>query len=459
LTSVGATANGAAYRRNAEEIRTGIAAYQQAFYQADGLEGQIRELVDTTMINKAHDVQTNAEAIKASGIAEQKQGEQDTRATMERTSALIVGFSAGGLVLATVLAWLIGRGISAPVVRMGVAMRALASGDKTVAIPGLNRKDEIGDMAATVQVFKQSMIETERLRMEQEALKKRTEAERRQAMLHLATRFEQSVGDVVRGVGSASTELRATAQAMSATAEETTRQSTMVAASSEQATHNVQTVASATEELTASINEISQQVAQASVMIDKGVREATLSKDQVTGLTTAAEKIGNVVKIISDIASQTNLLALNATIEAARAGEAGKGFAVVASEVKTLASQTAKATEEIAGQIRAIQEATQVSAQLILGITATIGDVSKVTSAIAASVEEQGAATQEIARNVMQAAQGTQEVSGNIISVNQAAQETGAAAAQMLSSAAELSENGELLKVQVEAFLSEVRAA
>jgi methyl-accepting chemotaxis protein len=342
---------------------------------------------------------------------------------------------------------------------MGVAMRALASGDKTVAIPGLNRKDEIGDMAATVQVFKQSMIETERLRMEQEALKKRTEAERRQAMLHLATRFEQSVGDVVRGVGSASTELRATAQAMSATAEETTRQSTMVAASSEQATHNVQTVASATEELTASINEISQQVAQASVMIDKGVREATLSKDQVTGLTTAAEKIGNVVKIISDIASQTNLLALNATIEAARAGEAGKGFAVVASEVKTLASQTAKATEEIAGQIRAIQEATQVSAQLILGITATIGDVSKVTSAIAASVEEQGAATQEIARNVMQAAQGTQEVSGNIISVNQAAQETGAAAAQMLSSAAELSENGELLKVQVEAFLSEVRAA
>jgi methyl-accepting chemotaxis protein len=308
-------------------------------------------------------------------------------------------------------------------------------------------------------VFKDNMLETDRLRVEQEAAKLRAEAERRQSMLQLADGFESRVGNIVKGVAAASTELQSTAQALAATAEETMRQSTAVAGASEEATQNVQTVASATEELSASISEISHQVAQASGMIREGVRQANLSNEQVQGLTGASERIGDVVRIISGIAGQTNLLALNATIEAARAGDAGKGFAVVASEVKALANQTAKATEEIAALIRMIQDATQSSAQLIRGIAETIGRVDEVATTIALAVEQQGSATQEIARNVLQAAQGTQEVSGSIGGVSQAAQETGAAATEMLASAGELSKNGETLKTQMDMFLREIRAA
>jgi methyl-accepting chemotaxis protein len=278
-------------------------------------------------------------------------------------------------------------------------------------------------------------------------------------LVTLANTFETQVGNIVEGVASAATELQATAQAMAATAEETTRQSAAVAEASGHATLNMQTVSAATEELSASIREISQQTTQASAMIKNSVQQAARSNEQVQGLTAAAEKIGDVVRIISGIAGQTNLLALNATIEAARAGDAGKGFAVVASEVKALATQTAKATEEIASQIRAIQEATQASAQSIQGITESIGKVSETTTAIASSVEEQGAATQEISRSVTQVAEGTHEVSGNIVSVSQAAQQTAAAAVQVLTSAGQLSQNGETLRAQVATFLQEVRAA
>jgi methyl-accepting chemotaxis protein len=271
--------------------------------------------------------------------------------------------------------------------------------------------------------------------------------------------FEASITGVVDSVASAATELRSTAQAMAATSEETTRQSTTVAAASEQATQNVQTVASAAEELSASIREISQQVTQASAVIQEGVRQAVASNEQVQGLVATAEKIGDVVEIISGIAGQTNLLALNATIEAARAGDAGKGFAVVASEVKALANQTAKATDEIAAQIRSIQEATQLAVHSIQGVTGTIEKINETATAIASAVEEQGAATQEISRNVLQAAQGTQEVSSNIASVSEAAQQTGTAATQVLTSAGELSQNGEALKMKMHAFLRDVRAA
>jgi methyl-accepting chemotaxis protein len=363
------------------------------------------------------------------------------------------------LLVAGIMGVVLTRGIAAPIRSMREVMAKLARGDTSVAVPGIGRKDEVGGMAGAVQVFKDSMIETERLRAGQEAQKQRAEQERRQAMLDLAAKFEASVGGIVEGVASAATELQSTAQSMAATSEETTRQSTTVAAASEQATQNVQTVAAATEELTASIREISQQITHASAVINDGVQQATRSNEQVQSLTTSAEKIGDVVKIISGIAAQTNLLALNATIEAARAGDAGKGFAVVASEVKALANQTAKATEEIALQIRAIQETTQVSAQSIQRVSETIGKVSKTATAIASAVEEQGAATQEISRNVLQAAQGTQEVSSNVVSVSQAAQQTGAAATQVLASANELSQNGETLKAQVGAFLKEVRAA
>ena len=363
------------------------------------------------------------------------------------------------LALSVMLGVWLARGITRPISSMTQAMRRLAGGDASVAIPALARKDEVGAMASAVQVFKHNMIETERLRAEQEAQKQLAEQERRRTTLDLAARFETSVGGIVEDVASAAADLQSTAQTMAATAEETSRQSTTVAAASEQATQNVQTVAAAAEELSASIREIGQQVTQASVMIQGGVQQATRSSEQVLGLTAAAEKIGDVVKIISDIARQTNLLALNATIEAARAGDAGKGFAVVASEVKALANQTAKATEEIAAQIKAIQETTQASARAIQGITETIGNVNETAAAIASAVEEQGAVTQEISRNVLQAAQGTQEVSGNIVGVSQAAQQTGTAAVQLLASAGELSKNGEALKAQLKAFLHDVRAA
>ena len=387
---------------------------------------------------------------------------------VSRSAAQEAAFSASylvtvlGGVISLVIAVLMGvaltRGIGRPIVSMCQAMRKLAGGDTSVAIPAVDRKDEVGDMASTVQVFKDNMIEADRLRGQQQAEQQRQSA-RGKTIEASITRFESSVGGILDSVASAATELQSTAQSMSATAEETTRQSTTVAAASEQATQNVQTVASATEELSASIQEISHQVAQTSAMINDGVQQATRSNEQVQGLTTAAEKIGEVVKIISDIAAQTNLLALNATIEAARAGDAGKGFAVVASEVKALANQTAKATGEIAAQIKAIQEATQISAQSIQSVTDTIHKVSETATAIASAVEQQGAATQEISRNVVQAAQGTQEVSGTIAGVSQAARQTGEVSVQVLASAGGLSRNGAALKAQVTAFLDEVRAA
>ena len=402
-----------------------------------------------------------------SKVAEIAQGERTllTARSAAQEEAFATSFQTtviGGvasLLVAVFMGVVLTRGIAAPIASMREVMAKLAHGDSSVAVPGIGRRDEVGGMAGAVQVFKDNMIETERLRAEQEAQKRRGEQERRQAMLGLAARFEASVGGIVDGVASAATELQLTAQSMAATSEETTRQSTTVAATSQQVTQNVQTVASATEELSASVREISQQITQTSTMIRNGVQQTTRSNEQVQGLTAAAEKIGTVVKIISDIASQTNLLALNATIEAARAGDAGKGFAVVASEVKALANQTAKATEEIAMQIKAIQEATQISALSIQMVTETIGKVNETAAAIAAAVEEQGAATQEIARNVTQAAQGTQEVSGNVGGVTQAAQQTGAAATQVLASASELSQNSEALKAQVQTFLQEVRAA
>ncbi|HEY4164419.1 MAG TPA: methyl-accepting chemotaxis protein [Dongiaceae bacterium] len=352
----------------------------------------------------------------------------------------------------------VARGITKPVAGMTQAMGTLAGGDTTVEIPAQGRKDEIGRMAAAVQVFKENMIETDRLRKEQEEAKKRSEAEQRQAMLDLAAKFESSVGGVVEGVSASAAELQATAESMSATAEETSRQSTAVAAASEQTTQNVQTVASATEELSASIGEIGNQVNESNRIVGEAVRQAGETTAKVQGLSEAAQKIGEVVRLINDIAGQTNLLALNATIEAARAGESGKGFAVVASEVKILATQTAKATEEIAGQVRAIQDATASSAQAIEAITRTIGRVNEISTSIASAVEEQGAATQEISRNVQQAAQGTTEVSSNITGVTRAAQDTGAAASQVLGAATELGKNGALLKTQVDQFLRTVRA-
>jgi len=362
------------------------------------------------------------------------------------------------LIAALIAAWL-GRSLGQPIRKLEEAMGQISAGTLNVVVPGARRSDEIGSMARAVEVFKDGLAETTGLRAAQEQQRMNAEGDRRKTLQALATRFEDGVGSVVAAVGTAAVELRTTAQSMAATAEESVGQTATVAAASEVATQNAQAVAAAIEELNASVNEIAQRVNESAKVSGSALDQANTTNAQINGLADAAQRIGDVVKLISEIAAQTNLLALNATIEAARAGESGRGFAVVASEVKALATQTSKATDEISAQVTAIQNATKVSVEAIGGITSTIGRVSEIASAIASAVEEQSAATREIAQNVSEAARSTGEVSQNIGGVTEAARQTGEAAARVVDSSAELSRNGDLLRTQVEAFLREVRAA
>jgi methyl-accepting chemotaxis protein len=355
------------------------------------------------------------------------------------------------------LAFVIGRGISRPVKQLADAMSRLTAGDKSVEVPVVGT-DEVAEMAGAFGVFKASMIKAEELAAK-ELEQQRARAERARQIELLTDKFDQDVTLVLKAVSAATTEMQATAASMTSTAEETARQATAVANASEEASTNVTTVSVATEELTASIHEISRQVQQSAQVAGRAVADADRTNVQVKGLADAAQKIGEVVGLINDIASQTNLLALNATIEAARAGEAGKGFAVVASEVKSLANQTAKATEEIGSQIGGIQQATTEAVSAIQSIAATIREINDIATAIASAVEEQGAATQEIARNVQQASAGTQEVSSNITGVSEAAAATGAAAEQVNTAASELSQQSETLRGKVETFLTSIKAA
>ena len=357
------------------------------------------------------------------------------------------------------LSLLIGRSISGAIASMVSSMTRLAGGDVKIAISGLGRKDEIGEMAGAVEVFKKNMIEADRLRAEQLQAEQHQVAQRKADMRALADAFEGAVGEIVETVSSAATELEASANTLTQAAEQSQSLATTVAAASEEASTNVQSVASASEELTSSVNEISRQVQESSRVANEAVDQAQKTNSRVSELSKAASRIGDVVELINTIAGQTNLLALNATIEAARAGEAGRGFAVVASEVKALAEQTAKATGEISQQISGIQAATQESVGAIKEISDTIGRMSEISSTIAAAVEEQGAATQEISRNIQQAAMGTQQVSSNITDVQHGATATGSASAQVHSSAKSLSSESNRLKLEVSKFLDSVRAA
>jgi len=360
------------------------------------------------------------------------------------------------LVITGALVYVIIAGITRPVLGLTSTMEALANGDTSVHVSGTHRGDEIGSMSQAVEVFKGNMIKNLEMAAEQEK-ENQLKEQKRVAMENMATQFEGDVTGMLGEVSQASNSMQSTAESMAATAEETSKQSTVVAAAAEEASTNVETVASAAEELSSSISEISRQVSQSTQIANTAVNEVEGANEKVQGLANAAQKIGEVVALITDIADQTNLLALNATIEAARAGEAGKGFAVVASEVKNLANQTAKATEEISTQIGGIQNATQEAVHAIGSIGGTIGQMSEIASAIAAAVEEQGAATQEIARNVEQAAAGTGEVTSNISGVNQAANDTGQAAEMVLAAVDTLTTQSDSLNNQVQTFLTDLK--
>lgn len=351
------------------------------------------------------------------------------------------------------------KGISVPISTMAQMMRQLAGGDTKAIIPSLGEKNEIGDMAKAVEVFKDGMIRNKAL--EAEATQARVDAEilRKKTMYDLADQFEAAVGSIVEGVSSAATEMQATASQLTSSAQEASAQATSVSAAAEEAGTNVTSVAGSAEELGASVQEISRQVEHSSQKAREAVAEADATAAIVNELSEAAGRINGIVDMITGIASQTNLLALNATIESARAGEAGKGFAVVASEVKQLAGQTSKATSDINAQITAIQATTKRAVEAIQNITGTIRDINDSSSTIAAAVEQQGAATNEIVQAVNQASVGTTEVTSNITGVARMAEETGAGASQVLAASSELAHQAEELRHQINNFLSNVRAA
>jgi methyl-accepting chemotaxis protein len=367
----------------------------------------------------------------------------------------------GGLIVLIGIgsSWGLARSIARPIVNMVEVLRKLAANDRSFAIPGTDRRDEIGQMAKAAQVFKDNMIEADRLRSERAEVEQQAAARRKADMHSLANDFEAAAGQIINAVSSASRELESAATTLSASTGRAQELTTIVASASEEASTNVQSVASATEQMSSSIDEISRQVQESADIAKEAVDQARKTNNHVAELASAASRIGDVVELINTIAGQTNLLALNATIEAARAGEAGRGFAVVASEVKALAEQTAKATGEISQQITGIQAATNDSVGAIKSIGDTIGRMSEICSTIASAVEEQGAATREISRNVQQAAHGTREVSSNIVDVQRGAADTGSASSKVLSSARSLSTENSRLKHEVEKFLDTVRAA
>jgi methyl-accepting chemotaxis protein len=375
------------------------------------------------------------------------------------THLMVAGAIAVGLILFGVTLMLT-RGVTSPLRGMVRDMQKLAAGDFNVVLPGLGRRDEVGAMAAAVEEFKAKAVERARQEAEQEAAAKRAAASERKAEMHrLADGFEATVGNIVTAISQLSDELEGAASTLTGNADSTRQLSDVVAGASREASVNVQSVAHATHELTSSVSEISRHVQESSRIATDAVRQADKTDARIAELSKAATRIGNVVKLITDIAEQTNLLALNATIEAARAGAAGKGFAVVAAEVKTLATQTAKATDEIGAQIAEMQAATQESVTAIKEIGGIISRISEIAMVIATAVEQQSATTGEIARNVDNAARSAAQVATNIGDVNRAAGETGTASGRVLASAKVLSSEGARFKVAVESFLATVRAA
>ncbi|WP_186398500.1 methyl-accepting chemotaxis protein [Stappia sp. P2PMeth1] len=436
-----------------------LGTYRTSFAKAVEDKVKIDELVHGEMLEQTRILQKDLRMLRERAAAAEQQIETEVADELLAAEFGVAIAGIGGLLIGAAMALVLGGQIANPVLAMTRAMTRLAGGDVDCDIPARSRKDEIGEMARAVQVFKENAIEKIALEREQEAAKARAEAEKRQMMQNLADEFERAVGGFVQGLASTSTELQTAAHTLASTAAETSAQSTAVSAASEEAAASVQSVASAVEELSASVREIAQQIGSSSQISLQAVTEAQTASDRIQSLAAASQSIGEVVGLINDIADQTNLLALNATIEAARAGDAGRGFAVVASEVKQLAEQTARATSQIADQISHMQAETNTAVTSIGSVSKVIDRINEIGSVIASAVEEQSSATQEIARNIQQVATGTTEVSSNIGGVSQAAEDTGAAAAQVLSASGEVSQQSERLKGQVDNFLHKVRAA
>ncbi len=413
--------------------------YRQALTKLVENSKSIDKLV-AEMAASAAVIVKGASAMKADLLSDQQRLESESHATIGETERLIVMLAVGGFLLGGALAFLLGKGISRPMIEMCKAMRELAGGNFDVVLPGLGRKDELGEMAAAVEEFKmQAIAKAERDAAAQEAQNKATGAARRTELIRFADEFEAAVGAIVSNVSASAVQLEQAAGTLTRTAETTQSLSSQVAGASEEASSNMQSVATATEELSTSVDEIGRRVRDSNRIAEAAVVQAQQTDSRIGKLSRAAQEIGDVVKLITAIAEQTNLLALNATIEAARAGEAGRGFAVVAAEVKSLASQTAKATDEISSHISGMQGATQESVAAIKEIGGTIAQISNIASAIASAVEQQSSATQEIARNVQNVAQGTHEAAANIMQVNRGATETGSASEEVLNSAKTLS--------------------
>ncbi|MBR0900762.1 HAMP domain-containing protein [Bradyrhizobium tropiciagri] len=445
--------------QSVKDITGLLEEYREALAKLIANAKSIDELT-VEMTESAAAISQGAAAMKSDLLADQKRLETESHTMIGDTEQLILMLAAGSFVLGLVWAFLLGKGISRPIAAMCAAMRELAAGNFDVVLPGLGRRDELGEMAGAVEEFKvQAVAKAERDAATQEAQNKASATARRNELIRFADEFESAVGAIVSNVSASAVQLESAAGTLTRTAETTQNLSSQVAGASEEASSNMQSVASATEELSASVDEIGRRAKESSQIADSAVRQAEQTDARIGKLSRAAQEIGDVVKLITAIAEQTNLLALNATIEAARAGDAGRGFAVVASEVKSLASQTARATDEISSHISGMQAATQESVAAIKEIGGTIGQISGIATNIASSVEQQSAATQEIARSVQNVAQGTQEAASSVTQVNRGATETGAASEEVLNSARSLSVESSRLREELDRFMANIRAA